>query len=140
MEKLFVYALLCSVGYDVWEEYKTELDRLFLDNIDNEEYLDLEGRTPKDAILHTLSLMQSESINQDIFGKQLMSAIKPIYADCDIKEFGNRMYLLWQRFPSVIEERKEPFFVFCYADDCLSYGDEKQCRYLYESALGYYDE
>ena len=36
MEKLFVYAILYSVGYDVWKEYEEELDRLYLDNTDAE--------------------------------------------------------------------------------------------------------
>ena len=45
-----------------------------------------------------------------------------------------------QRLPSVIEYGEEPFFALCYADDCLSYGDEKQCRDLYEAALSYYDQ
>ena len=140
MEKLFVYAILYSVGYDVWREYEEELDRLYLANTDNEEYLTLESMSPKEAILHTFSLMQELPINRDIFGKELMNAIKPIYKSCDIRDFGNHMYELWQRLPSVVEYGEEPFFVFCYADDCLSYGDEKQCRDLYEAALSYYDQ
>lgn len=140
MEKLFVYALLYSVGCDVWSEYEEELHRLFLDNVDNDEYLDLESMSPKDAILHTISLMQVQSINCDTFGKELMKAIKPIYRDCDIGDFGKRMYKLWQRLPHVIEYGEAPFFILSYADDCLSYGDEKQCRDLYEAAMSYYDE
>lgn len=140
MEKLFVYAILYSVGYEVWQEYQDELDRLFLDNSANDEYLTLEGMSPKEAILHTFSLMQEEQINHDVFGKELMKSIKPIYKNSDIKDFANRMYKMWQRLPSVIEYGEEPFFVFCYAEDCLSYGDEKQCRELFENALKYYDE
>lgn len=34
---------------------------------------------------------------------------------------------------------EEPFYILSYADDCLGYGDEKQCRELYENALNYYD-
>ncbi len=140
MEKLFVYAILCSVGYDVWNEYEKELDRLFLDNADNDEYLTLESMPHKEAILHTISLMQEQPINRDIFGKELMTAIKPIYNCSDIRNFGNNMYKVWKRHPSIIEYGEEPFFVLCYADDCLSYGDEKQCRDLYEAALSYYDD
>ncbi len=35
--------------------------------------------------------------------------------------------------------QKEPFLTLCYADDCLSYHDEEQCRKLYEKAMCYYD-
>ena len=137
MEKLFVYAILFSIGYDVWEKYEVELDRLFLDDVGNDEYLALEGMSPKEAVLHTISLMQMKPINHNLFGKELMAAIKPIYESCDIRDFGNRMYELWQRLPKVVQYDKEPFLVFCYAADCLSYGDEKQCRDLYESALAW---
>lgn len=140
MEKLFIYAILYSVGYDVWKMYEAELDKLFLDDIENDEYLTLEGMSPKEAVLHTFSLMQMQPINHNVFGKELMIAIKPIYESCDIRDFGNRMHKLWQRLPNSIEYGEDPFFVFCYADDCLSYGDEKQCRDLYEGALAYYDE
>ncbi len=139
MERLFVYAILYSVGYDVWEKYEAELDRLFWDDMENDDYLTLEGMSPKESILHTFSLMQMQPINHNIFGKEHMIAIKPIYENCDIRDFGNRMYRLWQSLPKEIDE-EEPFLVFCYADDCLSYGDEKQCRELYEGALAYYDE
>lgn len=68
-----------------------------------------------------------------------MSVLKPIYNQCEIEEFGKKMYELWKRLPSSIEYGENPFFVLNYADDCLSYGDEKQCRELYESMLNYYE-
>lgn len=36
--------------------------------------------------------------------------------------------------------KKDPFYIFGYADDCLAYGDEQQCRELYERALDYYEK
>lgn len=35
---------------------------------------------------------------------------------------------------------EEPFHILSYADDCLSYGDEKQCRELYESMFAFYEQ
>lgn len=32
-----------------------------------------------------------------------------------------------------------PFYILSYADDPLSWGDEKQARELYENAIGYYN-
>lgn len=138
MEELFVYSLLCVIGYEKYDEYKKSLDCLFLSDISNEELLDLEGRAYKDAILHTLNLFNVNEKNIDEFGKQLMRALKPIYYESDIVEFGNRMYELWNRLPNNIS-KVEPFDKFSYADDCLSYGDEKQCRELYEEAFNYYE-
>ena len=67
-----------------------------------------------------------------------MRALKPIYYESDIVDFGNRMYELWNRLPDNISNA-EPFHTFSYADDCLSYGNEKQCRELYEEAFNYYE-
>ncbi len=58
MEELFVYALLYSEGFDVWSLYADKLDRLFMEDMENETYLTLEGMAPKEAGLHTLSIMQ----------------------------------------------------------------------------------
>ena len=54
MEELFVYALLYSEGFDVWSLYADKLDRLFMEDMENETYLTLEGMAPKEAVLHTL--------------------------------------------------------------------------------------
>ena len=140
MEKLFVYAILCSIGYDLYEEYRNTLDKLFLDNPEIEDYLTLEGLAYKDAILHTLSIMNHYQINHDIFGKYLMSVLKVIYQQSKLNDFAKKMPELWNRLPHAIEYGEAPFFVLFYADDCLSYGDEKQCRELYESAINYYEE
>ena len=39
MEELFVYALLYSEGFDVWSLYADKLDRLFMEDMENEELL-----------------------------------------------------------------------------------------------------
>lgn len=138
MEELFVYALLYSIGYSRYDEYQLVLDKLFLNDPVNEELLNLEGMKCKDAMLHLFSLMQASTIDQDKFGPLLMSILKSVYQESDIRDFGRKMYKLWQMLPSSMNE-KEPFFTFCYADDCLSYDDEQQCRALYENAFNYYE-
>lgn len=139
MEELFAYALLFSVGYDVWGLYTEQLDKLFLEYPENEEYLYLEGPiSPKEAVLHTISTMSSMPFNADLFGQVLMKLIAQIYTISDLAEFNKKMYSLWNHLPAAIIQ-KEPFWTFSYADDCLSYGDEEQCRKLYEIAIHYYD-
>lgn len=39
--------------------------------------------------------------------------------------FASRMYSLWKNLPSNIQNQ-QPFFTLCYADDPLSWGDEKE--------------
>lgn len=73
------------------------------------------------------------------FGKHLMENLKPIYREGSLKEFGRDMYELWEKLPDSIG-KKDPFYIFGYANDCLAYGDEQQCRELYERALDYYEK
>lgn len=138
MEELFVYALLYSEGFDVWPLYADVLDKLFLEDMENELYLSLEGMTPKEAVLHTLSVMDGSEFDTECFGKILMKSLLRIYEKTDIALFAGKMYSLWNKLPGDIG-RKEPFLTLCYADDCLSYHDEGQCRKLYEKAMHYYD-
>lgn len=138
MEELFVYALLYSEGFDVWSLYADVLDKLFLENIENETYLSLEGMTPKEAVLHTLSVMNRSEFDTECFGKILMRSLLRIYESIDIALFAKKMYSLWNKLPRDIGQ-KEPFLTLCYVDDCLSYHDEEQCRKLYEKAMCYYD-
>lgn len=138
MEALYAYALLLCEGYDVWEIYSTELDRLFLDDPENDIYLQLE-LTPdiKQAALYIISIINKEAIDIEIFGQTLMRAVSDIYKKSDLQDFGKHMYSLWTHLPDSIGEQ-EPFFTLCYADDCLPYGDETQCRNLYEKAMNFY--
>lgn len=66
-----------------------------------------------------------------MFGKTLFSGLEAAYASSSlqVKEFGEKCYALWNCLPEQIGQI-EPFFRLCYADDCLSYGDEKQTRVL----------
>ena len=138
MEKLLVYSLLCLVGYDKKEEFKAELNRLFSNDPDDEDLLELEWMSDKDALSYMLSYFSSDKFNVSEFGKNLMEALWPIYQQSTIEEFASNMFKLWQMLQNSDIDHDEPFYTFCYADDCLSFGDEKQCRELYEKALGFY--
>ena len=139
MEDLYVYALLCAAGYDGFQNYRYVLEDLFVNAPNNDELLDLMGRAYKDAILHTLYLMNTHQVDQDAFGSCLMDSLQPIYETEDLPVFGKRMYKLWTNLPDHIKD-VDPFIILSYADECLDYGDEKQCRELYEKALNYYND
>lgn len=139
MEQLIAYALLCSIGCDCYSEFQNVLDSLFLDNPDDSLLLDLYDRQYKDAVLHVLSLLPIYQLSVDSFGECLMDALKPIYRQYSIREFAQKMYQLWSRLPQEIGS-ENPFHILSFADDCLLYGDENQCRQLYETALEYYSK
>ena len=138
MEELFVYSLLYAVGYEKVNEYEETLNRLFLNNPEDRNLLDLEGMAFKDAMFHLRHLVNVLSFDTREFGKQLMRKIKPLYDGNNIADFGKAMYRLWTLLPEKIK-LEEPFHILSYADDCLGYGDEKQCRELYENALNFFD-
>jgi len=139
MEELIVYAVLCSVGYERYDEYREKLDQLFLQKPQDEVLLDLEGRSYKDAMLHLVYWFNEIQLDIVQFGKKLMNKLREIYvAESNLEDFGKRAYRLWQYLPDELS-KEEPFHILSYADDPLSWGDEKQCRELYEKALYYYD-
>ena len=139
MEELFVCALLCGLGFEKYDKFRETLDRLFERNPEDEILLDLYGRTYKDAILHLQSLLNQYAIDCELFGNCLMKELRDVYLSVEITEFGKKMYELWNRLPGAIDRMKDPYHVLSYADDCLAYGDEKQCRELYESMFRFYD-
>lgn len=138
MEELYAYSLLITEGYELQNILSYKLDELFLNNPDNKEYFYLEELSDyKNIVLHIIATVNIEQMDTEVFGKALMSALKDIYVNTDIHEFAKHMYNLWKNLPEKFSEI-EPFFTFCYADECLCYNDEKQCRELYEKAINYY--
>ena len=67
-----------------------------------------------------------------------MEKIKVCYDSTELKQFAEKMYMLWESLPGNIQE-EAPFFILSYADDPLSWGDEEQTRKLYEDMLAYYN-
>ena len=129
---------LYIVGYEKYDEYNETLNSLLLDNSNDDIFIDLKVRDYKDAMLHLYALIDTYHLDLIRFGRQLMIQIKSIYEESDLVEFGNKMYDLWNHLPNTISY-KEPFYTLSYADDCLSYGNKKQCCELYEKAFHYYD-
>ena len=141
MERLFAIALLCLEGFEVWDNYESELDNLFMEYSDSDELLYLESLSDKkDIILHTVALMNSTQIDIKSFGVVLMAYLFHEYQKdkTEINSFANKTRKLWYDLPSEIEFI-EPFHILSYADDPLSWGDERQCRELYEKAFNYYE-
>ena len=69
-----------------------------------------------------------------------MKSLKSQYLihEADIHSFAKKAYNIWQLLPSDIAS-VEPFHILSYADDPLSWGDERQCRELYEEAFDFYE-
>ena len=140
MEELLVFALLLCEGFDVEAEYGNRLDEMFLENPTDEMLLDLECMSSniKQSVLHIIANFYFDDFDHYVFGKLLMIKLKKLYACTKIEVFARRMYSLWKRLPDNIS-CQQPFHTLSYADDPLSWGDEKQTRELYEDMLNYYE-
>lgn len=140
-EELLVYAILSYNGIAVTEDsYQKRLDELFLQNPQDEMLLDLEWETDiKKAVIYIRTHTDYQNLNHEAFGMILMDKLKEYYNKCsNIEEFASKMYNLWESLPGNIQDR-EPFWALAYADDPLSWGDEKQTRSIYERMLNYYE-
>ena len=139
MEELLVYAILLYQNIITEEMYQKRLNELFLKDIENEIFLKLEWETDiNKAIIYIRTHINYQNINHEEFGKSLMKVLKKYYECCtSIEQFSEKMYLLWESLPGGIQD-KQPFFTLSYADDTLSWGDEKQTRSIYENMLNYY--
>lgn len=144
MEKLVALCCLWAFGLGAKEDYSAELDRLFLENPEDNFLLELECLGgDRAAALHQMTEPLVLSLNVDVFGKELFAALEKVYCEnrLPLAEFGGRCYEIWNWLPyPYIHNCNEPFHTLCYGDDPLSYGDEAQSRRLYEAAFDYYKE
>lgn len=141
MEELLVFALLLYEDMVTEDEYNKRLNKLFLDNPEDDGLLYLEWETDiKKAVTYIRTHIDYDVLDYGQFGRNLMDKLSECYKNCsDIKSFAGQMYNLWETLPGVIQDR-EPFFTLCYADDPLSWGDEEQTRNIYENMLDYYKD
>lgn len=145
MEELYAEILLWFIGFHSGERYQSLLDEKFINESENDLYLELEECSSN--LLDTMGRFkrywdyECSELDRDLFGKQLFSGLKAIY-DANVFEiavFGNRCCQLWHMLPSAIIQ-VEPFHTLSYGDDPLSWEDEKQTRMLYEKAFSFYDD
>lgn len=139
MEELLVYAMLYCEGFDVEGLYQSKLDELFLENSEDELLLELEflSGKMKESALYLRNYLAMHEFNTDAFGTALMRELQNQYEALELMEFSKYTYSLWSKLPEAIQHT-QPFWTLCYADEPLSWGDEKQSRELYEGALNFY--
>lgn len=138
---------LCYVwafGLSGKDDYAAELDRLFLENTEDDILLELECLGDDRAAAWARLGWLADRVNIDLFGKELFAALEKVCKAnvFPLAEFGRRCYELWCALPYKPYQYEciEPFLTLTYAADPLSYGDEGQSRDLYEAAFNYYKE
>lgn len=145
MEYLFAYSYLWAWGFCSMQEYNIHLDSMFSETPNDEVLLELEECS--DNCKNTFARLkrffeyETNTFDSDTFGKILFKGLETAYNSdiYDIAEFGRICYKLWNLLPGFLGH-EQPYYVLCYADDPLSWGDEEQTRTLYEDAFNFYKE
>ena len=145
MESLFAYSYLLAWGFCSLQEYNAYLDKMFLETPDNEVLLDLEecSNSYKDTFARLKRYFEYETDNFDKeqFGKTLLNGLESVYHSnvYSIAAFTRKCYELYTMLPECLKY-ENPFWFLDYADEPLSWGDEKYSRVLCEKAFGFYRE
>ena len=139
MDKLAALCALWAFGLGSKENYCKELDKLFLENPDDDFWLELENLGDDCAAAWARISPCLVTADISVFGRALFGKLEELYrADkIPLGEFGIRCGRLWGALPQIIDH-KEPFVMLCYADEPLWWGDEEQSRELFESMFNYY--
>lgn len=143
MERLICKSLLWKIGLTTGEDYNKTLDEMFLTNSNNDMLLELEScssncKTTFD-VLQRYWKYKCNDFSVDTFGKCLLEDLKTTYFSniFSIENYVKMCYSLWQHLPSELNTI-EPFHTLSYADDPLSWNDEKQTKKLYEELFEFY--
>lgn len=143
LECLFAYSYLWAWGFCSMQEYNVHLERLFSETPNNKILLELEecSNNYKETFARLKRYFEYETNTFDsyIFGKTLFNGLEIVYKSdvYTIAEFGKICYQLWNLLPGFLVQ-EQPFRTLSYADDPLSWGDEKQSRIMYEEAFRFY--
>ena len=141
-EKTYAIIVLFLAGMITPDDYNSCLDKIFLENPENDLLTDLEFASndfdETRSIINEYILKTKLNIDYSVFGSALFEKISEVYNNniTDIEFFACKAYSVWKLLPHEISA-KEPFWTLSYADECLSYGDEKQTRKLYEETFSY---
>lgn len=140
IEKLLTCAILLDVGLMPLTEYTACLDTLFLENSEDDLLLELEfcsGDAVKTCqLIYDFLQSSNDPFSVKEFGKILFGTLKSAYNQnrLDMKGFSEKTYRIWRLLPQNLQH-DEPFWSLGYADEPLSWGDEKQTRKIYQHAF-----
>ncbi|NLB62301.1 MAG: hypothetical protein GX802_07820 [Clostridiales bacterium] len=137
VERLLSYAILLKCELITLDKYNGYLNDIFLQYTDNDLLLELQwcSTNTEKTIDTILDCSRETEIDYDVFGRSLIDELEAVYKEMDINSFATKAYSVW----NLLSKSIEPFWTLCYADDPLSWGDEKQTRELYEKMFKYYE-
>lgn len=140
MEKLAALCCLWANGLGTREDYMAELDRLFLEDPEEDFLLELETFGDIHGAWNRLYPLVKGSLDREKFGKELLAALETVYNENRLSpvEFGERRLHMLYELPREMTV-KEPFHSLFFADIPYDeYYDEERTRKIYQKAFDYY--
>ena len=140
MEELLDFCCLADVGLDLEKEYEAGLHEMFLESGGDADLLALEEAGDISAGgKYIRTHIDYVHMARERFGRKLMELLMSVYKTADIREFGSRMFSLWESLPGNIQN-EEPFFSLCFGDVPPCGFDEVKAREVFERMLLYCDK
>lgn len=140
MEEVLAWGFLADWSNMAENLYNNKLDRLFLENSDNPDLLEMESISGNinETINYISNHINFSKINTEIFIKSLVCCLKTLYNSMDIEIFAKLSYRLWTRLPADISEKSQ-LLILNYADDYVSIGFIESAKQKYEELFSYYE-
>lgn len=140
MEELLACVYLIEEGLESETLYDNKLNELFAATPYCNDLFKLEllSGNIKESIVYIKTHIDYSAMNKQIFGKTLMTLLKPIYASMDIEKFGCHMFSLWESLAGNLQD-EEPFSILSYADNSEITNDRAKLKNSYEKMLLFYD-
>lgn len=140
MEDLIIYGIFSDLNLKSENLYQKKLDKLFIENPDNPDLLELEllSGNISESIIYITNHINSSNIRIELFKKNLAEYLEKLYSEMDIKTFSEICYKIWSRLPENIAY-DEYFILLNYADDYVSVGFENVAEKNFENLFSHYE-
>ncbi len=139
-EELLSLALLYRTGFDTAELFEENLNRIFLENPQNKDLLELECMSFRDAVIYVSEHFEYSSLNEETLSRTLIRFLNLLRPEQDTETFVLRLGELWEVLPFHTTRKDSPFYMIYYFEDMLAAGKTDLLRTCIEDLLTFYDE
>lgn len=144
MYKLFVYAYLWKLNLSDGQAYMDFLDKLFLNDSNNDVLLELELCTDVDKSFLRIKRYfdyEIDYFDTDLFGKTLFHELYKISHSevVSLKLFTTKCYELFNILPLRVDGYEQPFNSLSYIDDMIEYNSLMETKGAIEKMLTFYN-
>ena len=139
-EELLSLVLLYRAGFDTAELFEESLNRIFLENPENKDLLELECMSFRDAVIYLCKNFDYSTLNEETLSRALIRFLNLLRPEQNTETFALRLGELWEVLPFHTTRKDSPFYMIYYFEDMLAAGKTDLLRTCIEDLLTFYDE